>query len=174
MASKERNVFMNSMCWMRGLVMAGWLAGVQASAAAAPAFPEYLTGTWATAESLFAGTEAQTELHLAADGFGIMVGSTSAPVRSDGVKDGKPAPRGIAGFPLQAEQDGPRLKLQILIPQAERLKPVPQVVVVCSYKPEPATLDCLPPSGQPIVMQRRSVALEPEAALQIEQLRQAL
>ena len=150
------------------------LAGVQASAAAGPAFPEYLTGTWATAESLFAGTEAQAELHLAADGFGIMGGSTPAPIRLDGVKDDKPAPRGIVGFPLQAEMDGLRIKLQILMPQGERLKPVPQLVVACTYKPDPATLSCLPPQGKPIVMQRRSISLEPEAVRQIEQLRQAL
>lgn len=174
MASKDGNVLVISTGWIRGLVIAGWLAGVQASAAAAPVFPEHLTGTWATAESLFSGTEAQAEVHLAADGFGIMAGSTPAPVRLDGVKDDKPAPRGIVGFPLRAEMDGARLKLQLLMPPGQRMKAASQVVVVCTYKPDPATLTCLPPSGAALVMYRRSVSVEPEAALQIEQLRQAL
>lgn len=159
---------------MRSLFISVVLAGMQASVAAAPAFPEHLTGTWATAESLFAGIEAQAEVHLAADGFGIMAGSTPAPVRLDGVKDDKPAPRGIVGFPLRAEMDGPRLKLQLLMPPGQRPKAVSQVVVVCTYKPDPATLTCLPPSGPALVMYHRSVTVEPEAALQIEQLRRAL
>lgn len=159
---------------MRRLFICVMLAGIQASAVAAPAFPEHLTGTWATAESLFSGTEAQAEVHFAADGFGLMAGSTPAPVRLDGVKDDKPAPRGIVGFPLRAEMDGARLKLQLLMPPGQRMKAVSQVVVVCTYKPDPATLTCLPPSGPALVMYHRSVSVEPVAAQQIEQLRQAL
>ncbi|MYM39948.1 hypothetical protein [Duganella qianjiadongensis] len=159
---------------VRYVVLAGWLVGMQASEAAAPAFPEQLTGSWATGESLYSGTEPQTELHLAADGFGMWTGSTSAPVRRDGGGDGKPVPRGIIGFPLQAEMDGLQLKLQLLLPQGQHLMPAPQMVITCSYQPDPSTLTCLPPLGKALVLSRRGGSLAPEAAQLIERLRRVL
>lgn len=174
MKCKDWPVLINLKCLVLWLVLLGCLVRLQASMAAEPSFTEQLVGTWATADSLFAGTEAQAELHLTADGFGIMAGSTPAPVRSDGVGDEKLAPRGIVGYSLQAQMDGVRIKLQILQPQGKRLMPVAGLAMFCSYQPSPATLNCLLPSGRGLMLPRRSVSVSLEAALQIDQLRQSL
>jgi hypothetical protein len=64
---------------------------------AADVLPRHLTGTWGTAESLYAGVTGQTELLLLPDGLGAMRGSTPPASRADSIDDGKVAPRAIVG-----------------------------------------------------------------------------
>lgn len=138
---------------------------------AADALPAQWLGTWGTAESLHAGTTGQGELYLAGDGFGVMAGSTSAPVRADGKGDGKPGPRGIIGYPVSATVEGNALKLRPELPGKNGGKLDPRVFFLCSHAPEGPTLTCTGPDGTATVMKRRSETVSDEPAKLMEDLR---
>lgn len=138
---------------------------------AADALPRHLTGTWGTAESLYAGATEQTELLLLADGFGAMQGSTPPASRIDGSDDGKPAPRAIIGFPLRATADGDTITAKPFLPSGQQAAEMARIAISCRYEPAGPTLTCTGPSGVPMVMSRRSDTVAPEAAKMIEALR---
>ena len=138
---------------------------------AADALPRHLTGTWGTAESLYAGAEGQTELLLLADGFGAMQGSTPPASRIDGSDDGKVAPRAIIGFPLRATAEGDTITAKPFLPGGQQAEKMARITISCRYEPAGPTLTCIGPSGGPMVMSRRSDTVAPEAAKMIEGLR---
>ncbi|USX26130.1 hypothetical protein NHH73_26795 [Oxalobacteraceae bacterium OTU3CINTB1] len=137
----------------------------------ANALPRYLTGTWGTAESLYAGETGQTELLLLADGFGAMQGSTPPASRIDGSDDGKAAPRAIIGFPLRATADGDTITAKPFLPGGQQAAEMARIAISCRYEAAGPTLTCIGPSGVPMVMSRRSDTVAPEAAKIIEALR---
>ena len=138
---------------------------------AADALPPHLTGTWGTAESLYAGATEQTELLLLADGFGAMQGSTPPASRIDGSDDGKAAPRAIIGFPLRATVDGDTITAKPFLPGGQQAAEMARIAISCRYQPAGPTLTCVGPGGVPMVMSRRSETVAPEAAKMIEALR---
>ncbi|USX19922.1 hypothetical protein NHH82_29515 [Oxalobacteraceae bacterium OTU3REALA1] len=138
---------------------------------AADALPRHLTGTWGTAESLYAGATGQTELLLLADGFGAMQGSTPPATRIDGSDDGKVAPRAIIGFPLRATADGDTITAKPFLPGGQQAEKMARITISCRYEQAGPTLTCLGPSGDLMVMSRRSDTVAPEAAKMIEALR---
>src|SRR4051812_37231015 len=87
---------------------------------AADVLPTHIIGTWETGSSLYDGKANQTEFYLLADGFGMAAGSTAPAVRTDGVDDGKPGPRAIIGFPVQASMNGDTLAVRPLLPKEQR------------------------------------------------------
>jgi hypothetical protein len=138
---------------------------------AAETLPRHVTGTWGTAESLYAGATEQTELLLLADGFGAMQGSTPPASRIDGSDDGKAAPRAIIGFPLRATVDGDTITAKPFLPGGQQAAEMARIAISCRYQPAGPTLTCVGPSGVPIVMSRRSETVAPEAVKMIEALR---
>lgn len=129
--------------------------------------PSYMTGKWSTAESLFAGTDKQSEVQLRADGYGLMAGSSAAPHRIEGKDDGKPLPRAIIGFPTRAALDGDGLVLTPFMPGA----PAEQqrgLKFHCRYEPAGPALVCTGPDQVQLTMQRRSGTVEAEAARMLD------
>jgi hypothetical protein len=141
--------------------------------AASDILPTGLAGTWGTAESLYAGTTAQSALQLEADGFGILVGSTPPAKRLDGVDDGKPLPRAVIGFPVRASLDGDTLTLGAYWPgkidavQAERMH------LSCRYDAVTPALTCTGPDKVAMVMRRLSDTVDADAAKMIAVVRAA-
>jgi len=141
------------------------------SAHAADVLPAHLVGTWGTAPSLYDGTTGQSHLHFQADGFGVAVGSTPPTVRTDGVDDGKPAPRAVIGFGLRVRLDGEVLVAQPFLPgQPAQAMPPPYR---CRYDAAGPTLTCsVPTGGQALSLKRYHDTLPDEVATMIEGLRQ--
>ena len=122
------------------------------AAMAGEALPSYLTGSWGTAESLWAGTTQQVQMHFQADGSGIMTGSSSAPRRVGGVEDGSTPPRAIAGFPFESKMDGDVLMVRPGWPGMEVAMAKKKIVFLCRHEAAGPVLRCNGPDGQPIVM----------------------
>lgn len=142
----------------------------QLSANAADILPAYLVGTWGTAASLYEGTTGQSQMHLQADGFGVMVGSTPPAMRQDGVDDGKPAPRAIVGFPVRATLEGDVLKAQPFLPtQQGQQGSAP--LIVCRYETAGPALICTGPDKVPMPMKRYSATVPAEVASTIASIR---
>jgi hypothetical protein len=135
---------------------------------AADVLPRHLTGTWGTAESLYAGVTGQTELLLLPDGLGAMRGSTPPALRADGIDDGKVAPRAIVGFPLRATADGDTITAKPFLPGGQQAAEVSRVTISCRYESAGPTLTCIGPDGVPMVMRRVSDTVAPEAVQLIE------
>lgn len=141
------------------------------AAHAADVLPAHLVGVWGTGASLHEGTEPQTELHLLANGFGIIAGSTSAPRRADHIDDGTPAPRGIVGFPTVATWDGDMLSIRPLLPPgAEKFKSG-DAAIVCHHELVGPKLSCKGPDGKPMMLVRRSESVPQETVQTIEEFR---
>lgn len=147
------------------------LGSLQCLASASEVLPVHLTGTWSTAESLYAGTDSQTEVHLLTDGYGIAVGSTKAAQRVDAINDGKPGPRAILGFPVQGELNGDFLKLQVLWPANAQVQKSGGPGLACRYEPAVPTLTCTGPDGVPMILKRRSEVVSAETTRQIQAFR---
>ena len=141
---------------------------------AADRLPSYLTGTWGTAESLYVGETGQAEVHLAADGVGVVAGSTPPPQRISGVDDGKQPPRAIIGFPVRATLDGASLTLRPIAIDPRHAADAAQGVITCNVDTAGLTLNCVGPSGPAMVLRRRSAVIDEEAARMLAQLRPLL
>lgn len=148
------------------------LAGAwHACAAAADGLPAHLSGAWGTAESLYAGTVAQYELLLLADGFGSFTGSSRPATHISGPDKGKPAPdrRVVLGLPLRATFEGDILKVQPFIP-AGHVRPrgdrptAEQLAFTCRYEETKKILRCsgVGPQRMEMVMKRYLDALPAE------------
>jgi hypothetical protein len=123
---------------------------------AAEVLPVHLIGTWGTAESLYEGTDKQTEVHLLTDGYGIVVGSTQALQRVGGLSDGQPGPRAIVGFPVEAVLNGDVLMLRVLWPAKAPVQESGGPALACRYDRAGPTLACTGPDGVPMMLKRRS------------------
>lgn len=146
-------------------------AACQFPAMAEEVIPAQLTGVWGTAESLFAGTTAQTELYLYADGFGLMIGASAPAVISSGPDKGKPGMRITMGIPLWAKFDGTTLTGQLFNPgNPQDAGPT----LSCRYEETGPALRCTAPDGSASVMKRRSSSLDPEIVKKIDEMRIAL
>ncbi|MCC2971335.1 hypothetical protein [Massilia sp. IC2-476] len=133
--------------------------------------PGHLVGVWGTAESLYAGTTAQSELHLLANGTGIMAGSSPPAISIADPGKINPNMRAVVGFPVRATSDGDRLSLQPAMPP-ERNSPTPEEArFVCRYDGGGPTLTCSVKGRPEIVMKRRSDSVEEKTA---EMIRDAL
>ena len=135
------------------------------SAHAANVLPAHVTGSWSTAAP-DAGDTARTVLHLQVDGYGLMIGSQAAK-RTDGVDDGKPAPRVVMGFPVRGALDGDTLRLQPFLPRgtpADQAAQAAKAVVTCRYDAAGPTFTCTGPDNAPFVLHRDGTTLAPEVA----------
>jgi hypothetical protein len=136
-------------------LLLGLAVAWQLTAHAADVIPAHLTGVWGTAESLYAGTTGQSELHLQADGFGVLVGSSASPTLSSGPDKGKPGPRVVMGFPVRATWDGDIVTVAVFMPGEKNIPgPLP-----CRHEASGATLTCTMPDRGESVMKRRSTTL---------------
>jgi hypothetical protein len=141
------------------------------TASAADVLPDYVTGTWGTASSLYDGVNKQSGIYLLADGFGVLAGSTPAGRRVDGINDGKPGPRAIIGFPVRATLDGNTLSVRTLLPKDQRGLKDNGVTIRCQYEPEGPKLVCAGQDGILIGMTRRSESVTEEIVLTIDKIR---
>jgi hypothetical protein len=144
---------------------------VQVSANAQEILPEYLTGFWGTAASLYEGTTQQVHIHIAADGYGLVIGSGAPFIRIDGADDGKPLPRPIIGFPFIARMDGDALIVQPFLPGKELTKEMARAVITCHYAAADETLTCAGPEGPMTDMRLQSARIPAEAEEMIERIR---
>ncbi len=149
-------------------------ADIHASAgtpAAAATLAARWTGSWGSADSLYAGTTEQTELHLAADGVGFMVGSTKPFVRMDGGPTPQPAPRATIGFGVRATVDGDVLVLAPFLPGQAVTEAMRRMTVTCRYVDNGPALQCAAPTGTAAVLKRREDAMSAEVVDMIEAIR---
>ncbi|MGH8856155.1 MAG: hypothetical protein ACREWI_17970 [Telluria sp.] len=150
---------------LRQLVLLALATAWAMPAAAQDVIPSHLTGVWCTAESLFAGADAQQELQLQADGFGMLVGSSKPHIRTDGKPHEGTPPRVVMGFPLRATLDGNALTAQMFLPPGASVSPrdkgptPEQMKVACSYEAQGETLTCVGMDRVQMVMKRRSETL---------------
>lgn len=155
--------------WLMRLVFP-LLGSLHLLVSAAEVFPVHLIGTWGTAQSLYEGTDKQTEVHLLADGYGIVVGSTQVPQRAGGISDGKPGPRAILGFPVRAALNGEVLMLRVLWPAKAPVQDSEGPALACHYAPAGPTLACTGPDGVPMMLKRRSEVVSAETTQTIRAL----
>lgn len=160
--------------WLKRLMLPLFFGALHCVVSAAEMLPVHLSGTWATAESLYEGTDKQTEVYLLMDGFGIAVGSTQAAQRIDGTSDGKPGLRAIIGFPVQATLSGDILRVRLLFPAKKSVENVRGLELSCRYDSTGPTLTCIGPDGVPIVLKRRSDVVSAAMTQKINDLRIAL
>ena len=152
-----------------GVLLLG--GALQAAATAAETLPRHLTGTWGTGASLYEGTGPQNDLYLQADGHGVLAGSTSAPVRVDGKDDGKPAPRGIIGFPVRAVWEGDVLTVRPFFHDPVQAAKAARLVIPCRYSVEEGTLACAGLGGVAIIMRQRSAEIPDDVERMIDAAR---
>jgi hypothetical protein len=157
--------------WLRRVCLLAFCSSMYLTANAADAVPSHLVGTWGTGASLWLGKGPQTELHLRADGFGVFAGSSAEARRTDRVDDGKPGPRVIMGFPLQATVDGNSLTLLLLATNERDAKEAASMTVACSYETEVPTMKCTGKDKVLITMVKRSDVVPDEVMKLIESLR---
>jgi len=141
---------------------------------AADTLPDRLAGSWGTSASLFDGDTAQSLLHLAADGYGVMAGSSAPAKPLLDHPDGGHAPRAVIGFPVRATLDGDTLTLQpFAMPgaPAEEAAKAARIALACRYESPGPTLTCMGPDGTTIAMRRLGTTLAPDVAAVIESVR---
>jgi hypothetical protein len=147
----------------------GWAAH------AANTLPDRLAGSWGTSASLFDGDTAQSMLHLAVDGYGLMAGSAAPPKPIiDGRTDASHTPRAVIGFPVHATLDGDTLTLQPFLPEgapAEQAAKAARIVITCRYEASGPALTCMGPDGTVNAMRRLGATLAPEVAATIESVK---
>lgn len=163
---------------MRRALLLGIAATWQVTAAAQDIIPAHLAGVWGTAESLYVGTAAQSELYLQADGLGVVRSSSKAPARIGGTPSAEPEPRLIVGLPLRARLDGNVLMAQPflppgLLPPGHKAPDMDAMKMSCRYQAQEATLTCIGPDRVEMVMKRRSETLPPEAMELLKQMQAA-
>lgn len=159
----------------RRAALGALLAALHLCAAAEEALPDYLTGFWGTAASLYAGTAKQVHFHIRADGYGIFAGSSSPGIRADGVDDGKPAPRAIIGFPFKATLEGEALIVHPFLPGQKLTQKQASLVITCRYEAEGPSLTCAGPDPKEpaMIMSRQSEAIPAGMEEMIERTRSA-
>jgi len=129
--------------------------------------PTHLTGVWGTAESLYAGTTAQSELHVQADGFGVLAGSTAPLIETAGPNKGKPAGRVVLGVPFRARLEGETLVVQPFNPDNPR-DTGPSLR--CRYEGAGPALHCTGEGKETPNMKRLSASLDPRVAEGIQEM----
>lgn len=144
------------------------------AASATDFLPSCLTGTWDTAETLFAGETGQVEIYLQPDGLGIMIGSAPPARRIDGKDDGKPGLRAIAGFPLRAIVEGDTLTARPIALDPREEEKARRTVITCSFEAAGPTLTCAAPGHPRLVMKRRSDTNPVESVRMLEAVRSRL
>lgn len=140
-------------------------------ALAQDAVPPHLAGVWATADSLSAGTTEQTEMHLQADGFGLLIGSSAPLLIASGPDKGKPGMRVTMGIPFRSALDGTGLKVVPFNPGYRQDK---GSTGVCRYQQADATLDCIVDGRKSFIMRRRSASLDAQTLQIIDDMKTAL
>lgn len=147
--------------------------GLHVLGCAADVLPAHLTGTWGTAESLYDGKFGQSQIHLDADGYGVMVGSTPSPHRLDGKVEEEQEVRAIIGFPLRATLDGTTLTARVVVLDPKDAEKARRAETTCRYEAAGPTLTCAGPRRKPLVMKRYSETVPAEIARTLEQMRSA-
>ncbi|WP_137175493.1 hypothetical protein [Massilia sp. HP4] len=142
-----------------------------AFATAADVLPAHLTGTWGTAESLFAGEDEQVELRLLPDGYGVMAGSTPPARRMDGSNATVPDMRIVMGFPLRATFAGDTLTARMIALDPRQEDEARRTVITCRFDAGGQTLTCTVPAGPPVLMTRRSEKVSEDTIRTIEEVR---
>jgi len=133
--------------------------------------PAHLTGVWGTAESLDAGTTAQAELYLEADGFGLLIGSSPPGVFTAGPDKGKPVGRITMGLPFRARlEEGTLVVLPFNPGNPDDTGPTTR----CRYQAMDAVLHCTTPGHGTLLLKRRSAPMDANMAGLIDEMRIAL
>lgn len=148
-------------------LLATCAAAIHSTASAADRVPAGLTGAWSNEALTYTGNNEQTTLYLQADGHGLLIGSQAAS-RLDGADDGKPPPRAVVGFPVDATVDGVTLTLQPFVPGQKQVAPDPRMRFACVHDAANATLTCTGPDRKAMVMQRRGDTIPPEMAAMLQ------
>ncbi len=155
----------------RHTVLLACMLAWHGAATAADVLPTHLTGSWGTAESLYDGESGQSQMHLDADGYGAMVGSTSRPQRIDGKDDAGPEVRAIIGFPVRATLDGATLTVRVVALDPKDAERARRAGTTCRYDAVGPTLTCSWPGREPVVMKRLNETVPAEIARMLEQVR---
>jgi len=163
-------------CWWisapgRRTVLLACMLSWHAAVAAADVLPAHLTGSWGTAESLYDGESGQSQMHLDADGYGVMVGSTPRPQRIDGKNDAGPEVHAVIGFPLRATLDGTTLTARVVALDPKDAEKARRAETTCRYEAMGPTLTCSGPGRKPVVMKRLSETVPAEIARTLQQVR---
>lgn len=153
------------------IVLLACMLAWHAAVTAANVLPAHLTGTWGTAESLYDGEAGQSQMHLDADGYGVMVGSTPRPSRLDGKSDEGPGVRAFIGFPLRATLDGNTLAVRVVALDPKDVEKAHRAETTCRYDILGPTLTCSGPGRKPVVMKRLSETVPAEIVRTLEQVR---
>jgi hypothetical protein len=151
-----------------------FVASCQLAPGATGRLPPYLTGSWGTAESLYAGDTGQTQMHLSADGMGILIGSTLPPRRIDGADMGERLPRIIMGFPVRVTISHTTLTVNVLALDPNDAREAEDATFSCSVNPAGSTLTCAMPTGGTTVMKRGGDTMPVEFADMLAKVRAAL
>lgn len=133
---------------------------------AAGVLPDSVTGVWATASA--AGRH--TEMHLEADGLGMMIGSAAPLQRRDAKDDGQSGPRPTVGFPVRVTLDGTTLTAQPFLLGSKAGRAIP--AVICQHDEAAAAMTCTGPDGVPMALTRRDATVSPDAGRTLDSIRQ--
>lgn len=155
----------------RAMAVSLFVLALPGCALAPRSTPPHLLGTWGTADSLREGDTAQTQMYIAADGLGLIVGSSPPPTRLDGMPIGPNPPRVIMGFPLRVAVSGDILVARIVLFDPREAHEVERNKIVCRYEFAGPVLSCRMPRDQPIRMTRRDMPLSEDAERLLAQIR---
>jgi len=133
--------------------------------------PPPMAGIWATGASLYDGTKAQTEIHLAPDGFGILSGSSDAPTTRDGVASKEL--RVVMGLPVKATFADNTLSVRIRLSKDQQDQ-YPDKILCCDYKPAGSELVCTWPDEKTVNVKKRGEAIDDNTAQDIAILKKLL
>jgi hypothetical protein len=149
---------------LRHVVLFALVAACQLPAHAADTIPAHLAGVWGTAESLYTGTTAQSELHLSADGTGALAGSSPPLTHTAGPDKGKiePRMRVILGVPVRGTVDGDVLTLQMVVKPGENGPTPEEGRITCRFEARGQVLNCsgTKPAGMGMKRLRDTVPAE--------------
>ncbi|GGY75309.1 hypothetical protein ACFFTM_00110 [Pseudoduganella plicata] len=149
---------------MRSAILA-LAALLHCCANAAGGLPDSVTGVWATASD----TGTRTEMHLDADGLGMMIGSAAPLQHVDGKDGGQSGPRPSIGFPVRVTLDGATLTAQPFLPSSKAGRAIP--AVICLHNEAAAAMTCTGPDGVPIALTRREATVSLDASRTLDSIR---
>lgn len=151
----------------RALLALAAACSLPALALADDIIPPHLTGVWGTADSLYAGTTGQTELHLQANGFGVVAGSSAPLLETAGANKGQSLGRIVLGVPFRARIDAGALAIQPFNPDNPRDSGPP---MRCTYDAAGPALRCTSDGKEMPAMKRLGTTLDPRTVEGIEEM----
>jgi hypothetical protein len=140
---------------------------LHALADAADTLPPYLTGTWTSEKSPFAGGTRQFDMYLEAEGAGVFIG-TRAPIDDLDSADDKPSDQRIVlGMPITTTLKDDTLQARLFAPGEPGKMDAAvaaRMTLTCHYRAVSITLTCADPNGVTFPMQRHSETMTAKVA----------